>query len=224
MKIFALVPVKKFDSSKSRLSSVLNVDERKKLSELLLMNTISVLTKSSAISEIVIVSSDEVAMEIAKRNDAKFLRESKDHGVNAAIARADDYSSENGAEATLVIPQDLPLLMTADVNMICRKAESTERCLVICPSIRHDGSNALLRKPSRSLKTYYDEDSFNAHIRAATKVGIPIKVFLSKRIMVDLDTTEDIRILMKQRITNLPLDYLKSKLKTSLFTSDPTIN
>ncbi|MFY9795543.1 MAG: 2-phospho-L-lactate guanylyltransferase [Candidatus Nitrosopolaris sp.] len=224
MKIFALVPVKKFDSSKSRLSSVLNVDERKKLSELLLMNTISVLTKSSAISEIVIVSSDEVAMEIAKRNDAKFLRESKDHGVNAAIARADDYSSENGAEATLVIPQDLPLLMTADVNMICRKAESTERCLVICPSIRHDGSNALLRKPSRLLKTYYDEDSFNAHIRAATKVGIPIKVFLSKRIMVDLDTTEDIRILMKQRITNLPLDYLKSKLKTSLFTSDPTIN
>jgi 2-phospho-L-lactate guanylyltransferase len=224
MKIFALVPVKKFDSSKSRLSSVLNVDERKKLSELLLMNTISVLTKSSAISEIVIVSSDEVAMEIAKRNDAKFLRESKDHGVNAAIARADDYSSENGAEATLVIPQDLPLLMTADVNMICRKAESTERCLVICPSIRHDGSNALLRKPSRLLKTYYDEDSFNAHIRAATKVGIPIKVFLSKRIMVDLDTTEDIGILMKQRITNLPLDYLKSKLKTSLFTSDPTIN
>ncbi|MFZ0223794.1 MAG: 2-phospho-L-lactate guanylyltransferase [Candidatus Nitrosopolaris sp.] len=224
MKIFALVPVKKFDSSKSRLSSVLNVDERKKLSELLLMNTISVLTKSSAISEIVIVSSDEVAMEIAKRNDAKFLRESKDHGVNAAIARADDYSSENGAEATLVIPQDLPLLMTADVNMICRKAESTERCLVICPSIRHDGSNALLRKPSRLLKTYYDEDSFNAHIRAATKVGIPIKVFLSKRIMVDLDTTEDIRILIKQRITNLPLDYLKSKLKTSLFTSDPTIN
>lgn len=224
MKIFALVPVKKFDSSKSRLSSVLNVDERKKLSELLLMNTISVLTKSSAISEIVIVSSDEVAMEIAKRNDAKFLRESKDHGVNAAIARADDYSSENGAEATLVIPQDLPLLMTADVNMICRKAESTERCLVICPSIRHDGSNALLRKPSRLLKTYYDEDSFNAHIRAATKVGIPVKVFLSKRIMVDLDTTEDIRILMKQRITNLPLDYLKSKLKTSLFTSDPTIN
>jgi 2-phospho-L-lactate guanylyltransferase len=224
MKIFALVPVKKFESSKSRLSAVLKVDERKKLSELLLMNTVSVLTKSSAISEIVIVSSDEVAMEIARRNDAKFLRESKDHGVNAAIARADDYSSEGGAEATLVIPQDLPLLTAADVSTICRKAESPERCLVICPSVRYDGSNALLRKPSRLLKTYYDEDSFNAHVRAATKVGIPIKVFLSKRIMVDLDTTEDIKILMKQRITNLPLDYLKSKLKTTLLTSGPTIN
>ncbi|HYA82618.1 MAG TPA: 2-phospho-L-lactate guanylyltransferase [Candidatus Bathyarchaeia archaeon] len=213
MKIFALVPVKRFESSKSRLSSVLNVVERKELSELLLINTLSVLREASAISEIVIVSSDQVAMEIARRNGAKVLRESKDGGVNAAIARADDYSSENGAEATLVIPQDLPLLVAADVNMICRKAESADRCLVVSPSIRYDGSNALLRKPSRLLKTSYDEDSFNAHIRAATKVGIPIKVFLSKRIMLDLDTTEDIKILMNKAITNLPLDYLKSKLK-----------
>jgi 2-phospho-L-lactate guanylyltransferase len=219
MKIFALIPVKKFESSKSRLSALLNVDERKKLSELLLINTISVLTKSSAISEIVIVSSDEVAIEIARRNDAKFLRESEDHGVNAAIASGDDYSSKSGAEATVVFPQDLPLLMAADVNMICRKAESPERCLVICPSVRYDGSNALLRKPPQVLNTSYDEDSFNAHIRAATQVGIPVKVFLSKRIMVDLDTAEDIKILMKQRITNLPLDYMKSKLKTSLLTS-----
>jgi len=214
MKIFALVPVKRFESSKSRLSSVLNVVERKELSELLLTNTLSVLTQASAISEIVIVSSDEVAMEIARRNGAEVLRESKDNGVNAAIALADDYSFENGAEATLVIPQDLPLLIAADVNMICMKAEYPDRCLVVCPSIRYDGSNALLRKPSRLLKTYYDEDSFNAHIRAARKSGIPTKVFLSKRIMLDLDTTEDIKILMDQEITNLPLDYLKSKLKT----------
>jgi 2-phospho-L-lactate guanylyltransferase len=213
MKIFALVPVKRFESSKSRLSSVLNVVERKELSELLLANTLRVLTQASAISEIVIVSSDEAAMEIARRNGVEVLRESKDNGVNAAIALADDYSFESGAEATLVIPQDLPLLVAADVNMICMNAQSTDRCLVVCPSIRYDGSNALLRKPSRLLKTSYDKDSFKAHIRAAIKFGIPIKVFLSKRIMLDLDTAEDIKILMNQGITNHPLAYLKSKLK-----------
>ncbi|HYT46128.1 MAG TPA: 2-phospho-L-lactate guanylyltransferase [Methylomirabilota bacterium] len=216
MRIFALVPVKKFESSKSRLGAILSIDERIKLSELLLINTISVLKKSSAISEIVVVSSDEEATEIARKNDVKFLKEVKDHGVNAAIALADDYSSENGAHATVVIPQDLPLLTAADVNMLCRRAESPERCLVICPSIRFDGSNALLRKPSGLLKTHYDEDSFNAHIRAATQFGIPIKVFLSQRIMIDLDSTEDIKILMKKRITNLPVAYLKSKMRNSL--------
>jgi 2-phospho-L-lactate guanylyltransferase len=224
MKIFALVPVKKFESSKSRLGAVLSINERIKLSELLLINTISVLKKSSAISNIVVVSSDERAMEIARRTDAKFLKEAKDRGVNAAIAVADDYSSENRAHATIVIPVDLPLLTATDVNMMCRKAKSPERCLVISPSIRYDGSNALLRKPSRLLKTHYDEDSFNAHIRTATQFGIPIKVVLSQRIMKDLDSIEDIKILMNQRVTNPPVAYLKSKVRTSLLASDPTIN
>jgi 2-phospho-L-lactate guanylyltransferase len=224
MKIFALVPVKKFEGSKSRLGAVLSIDERIKLSELLLINTISVLNNSSSITNIVVVSSDEGAMEIARRTDAKFLKETKDHGVNAAIALADDYSSENRAQATMVIPVDLPLLTAADVNMMCRNAKSPERCLVISPSIRYDGSNALLRKPSRLLKTHYDEDSFNAHIRAATQFGIPIKVFLSPRIMKDLDSIEDIKILMNQQVTNPPVAYLKSKLRTSLFASDPTTN
>lgn len=224
MKIFALVPVKKFESSKSRLGAVLSINERIKLSELLLINTISVLKKSSAISNIVVVSSDERAMEIARRTDAKFLKEAKDRGVNAAIAVADDYSSENRAHATIVIPVDLPLLTATDVNMMCRKAKSPERCLVISPSIRYDGSNALLRKPSRLLKTHYDEDSFNAHIRAATQFGIPIKVVLSQRIMKDLDSIEDIKILMNQPVTNPPVAYLKSKVRTSVLASDPTIN
>ncbi|MDQ6866251.1 MAG: 2-phospho-L-lactate guanylyltransferase [Thermoproteota archaeon] len=224
MKIFALVPVKKFESSKSRLGAVLSINERIKLSELLLINTINVLKKSSAISNIVVISSDERAMEIARRTDAKFLKEAKDRGVNAAIAVADDYSSENRAHATIVIPVDLPLLTATDVNMMCRKAKSPERCLVISPSIRYDGSNALLRKPSRLLKTHYDEDSFNAHIRAATQFGIPIKVVLSQRIMKDLDSIEDIKILMNQRVTNPPVAYLKSKVRTSLLASDPTIN
>jgi 2-phospho-L-lactate guanylyltransferase len=224
MKIFALVPVKRFESSKSRLGAVLSINERIKLSELLLINTISVLKKSSAISNIVVVSSDERAMEIARRTDAKFLKEAKDRGVNAAIAVADDYSSENRAHATLVIPVDLPFLTATDVNMVCRKAKSPERCLVISPSLRYDGSNALLRKPSRLLKTHYDEDSFNAHLRAATQFGIPIKVVLSQRIMKDLDSIEDIRILMNQRVTNPPVAYLKSKVRTSLLASDPTIN
>jgi 2-phospho-L-lactate guanylyltransferase len=224
MKIFALVPVKKFESSKSRLGAVLSINERIKLSELLLTNTISILKKSSAISNIVVVSSDERAIEIARRTDAKFLKETKDRGVNAAIAVADDYSSKNRAHATIVIPVDLPLLTATDVNMMCRKAKSPERCLVISPSIRYDGSNALLRKPSRLLKTHYDEDSFNAHIRTARQFGIPIKVFLSQRIMKDLDSVEDIKILMNQRVTNPPVAYLKSKVRTSLLASDPTIN
>jgi len=183
------------------------------LSELLLRNTLGVLKKSSVLSQIVVVSSDDQAEKIARMNDVEYLREESDSGVNAAISRADDYSCEMGADATIVIPQDLPLLTNSALDAVCRKAEGQERCLVICPSIRYDGSNALLRKPSDVMRTFYENDSFNAHMRFAKKLKIALKVFLSDRIMIDLDTIEDVRILVERRTANGPAAYLKSKAR-----------
>ena len=186
------------------------------MSELLLRNTLGVLKKSSVLSQIVIVSSDDRAEKIARMSKVEHLREDSDSGVNAAISRADDYSCKMGADATVVIPQDLPLLTNSALDAICRKAEGQERCLVICPSIRYDGSNALLRKPSDLMRTFYENDSFNAHLRLAKKLKVSLKVFLSNRIMLDLDTIEDVRIVIERRTANGPVAYLKSKARDAM--------
>lgn len=212
MRTFAIVPVKRFDRSKSRLGAILSSGERRKLSELLLVNTIRTLQQSRAISSTIIVTSESSVVEIVGTTRAKFLKLDNDNGVNAALLLADKYSSQNGADATLVIPQDIPLLSATDINNLCSRAEPLARCIVICPSIRYDGTNALLRKPPRLMKTLYDKDSFNSHIRAAVKMNVPIRFFLSRRMMKDLDSAEDIRILMKEQVLNLPLAFLRSKL------------
>ncbi|HET7344654.1 MAG TPA: NTP transferase domain-containing protein, partial [Nitrososphaeraceae archaeon] len=155
MKIFAIVPVKRFENGKSRLAKVLSSADRIKLCELLLYDTLNTLKKASMISEVIVVSSDIRAWKIAKRYDVKFLKENTDSGVNGAVAFADDYCSEARATATIVIPQDLPLLLPEDIDRICESAREYEKCLVICPSLRYDGSNALLRKPSMLLQTHY---------------------------------------------------------------------
>jgi 2-phospho-L-lactate/phosphoenolpyruvate guanylyltransferase len=212
MRTFAIVPVKRFDRSKSRLGAILSSGERRKLSELLLVNTIRTLQQSRAISSTIIVTSESSVVEIVGTTRAKFLKLDNDNGVNAALLLADKYSSQNGADATLVIPQDIPLLSATDINNLCSRAEPLAKCIVICPSIRYDGTNALLRKPPRLMKTLYDKDSFNSHIRAAVKMNVPIRFFLSRRMMKDLDSAEDIRILMKEQVLNLPLAFLRSKL------------
>jgi 2-phospho-L-lactate guanylyltransferase len=212
MRTFAIVPVKRFDRSKSRLGAILSSGERRKLSELLLVNTVRTLQQSRAISSTIIVTSESSVVEVVGTTRAKFLKLDNDNGVNAALLLADKYSSQNGADATLVIPQDIPLLSATDINNLCCRAEPLARCIVICPSIRYDGTNALLRKPPRLMKTLYDKDSFNSHIRAAVKMNVPIRFFLSRRMMKDLDSAEDIRILMKEQVLNLPLAFLKSKL------------
>lgn len=213
MKIFAIVPVKRLENGKSRLATFLSSTERIKLCELLLKDTLSTLKKTSRISEVIVVSSDVQAEKIAKRYDAKFLKEDKDSGVNEAVAFADRYCSEARATATLVIPQDLPLLLPEDIDRICESAEGYEKCLVICPSLRYDGSNALLRKPSLLLQTHYENNSYQTHLKLARDIGANVNVILSRRIMTDLDTVEDVQNLIKESSIHKAVMYLRSMVR-----------
>ena len=213
LKIVAIVPVKNFERGKSRLTSLLTVKERIKLSELFLDNTLNTLTKTPVISQSVIISSDKRAEEIVKKYDAIFLGEKKDKGVNAAVALADTHISEYAVDASIVIPQDLPLLLPEDIECICTAAEKNERCLVICPSLRFDGSNALLRRPPLLLKTNYDNDSYNIHIKNAKASNASVMIIQIKRIMLDIDTIEDIIKLTEFSSTNKVVTFLKSKIK-----------
>jgi 2-phospho-L-lactate guanylyltransferase len=213
LKIFAIVPVKRLENGKSRLATFLSSTERIKLCELLLKDTLSTLKKTSRISEVIVVSSDVQAEKIAKRYDAKFLKEDKDSGVNEAVAFADGYCSEARATATLVIPQDLPLLLPEDIDRICESAEGYEKCLVICPSLRYDGSNALLRKPSLLLQTHYENNSYQTHLKLARDIGANVNVILSRRIMTDLDTVEDVQNLIKESSIHKAVMYLRSMVR-----------
>lgn len=218
MKVFAIVPVKNFESGKSRLASLLTVEERVKLSELFLDYTLNTLTNTSAISNVVVVSSDKRAEGIAKIHNVKFLQEKKNQGVNAAVALADVYISEYAVDATIVIPQDLPLLLPEDIERICTSAQEHEKCLVICPSLRFDGSNALLRRPPLLITTNYDNDSYNVHIKKAKASDAIIKIIKTKRIMTDIDTVEDVINLIKinsrnKDNINRAVGFLTSKIK-----------
>jgi 2-phospho-L-lactate guanylyltransferase len=212
MKTFAIVPVKKFENAKTRLSPILSADDRIQLSSLMLEDTLSVLGAVQSLKEIIVVSGDKRAGEIAARFGAKFLHEQKETGVNAAVKLADIYSSKKRADATVVIPQDLPLLDTIDVTMACDLAEKEAKCIVICPSLRYDGTNLLLRKPASVTETYYDNDSYETHIKSARERGIAVKLFLSKRLMTDLDTPEDVKQLAKESGSGKTLEFIKSRL------------
>lgn len=190
---------------------MLTLDERVRLSSLMLENTLEILSGAQALRKVIVVSSDKRAQEIAARYGANFLHEEKDSGVNSAVTIADSYCIKEGADATVVIPQDLPLLDAVDITMACRLAENEEKCIVICPSFKYDGTNLLLRKPPIALKTYYDSNSYETHIKTAKDLGISVKLFFSKKLMSDIDTQEDARQLVKESGASKVLEFLKAK-------------
>lgn len=209
MKAFAIVPAKNFENAKTRLSSLLTAEQRIQLSELMLDDTLRALAKAP-VERVVVVSGDRRAEQIAGRHGATFLHEERESGVNSAVALADAYSVEAGADATIVIPEDLPLLDPTDIAMMADLAAVEQKCIVICPSLRYDGTNALLKKPPMAIKTSYDNNSYESHIMAAQQLGIQVKLFFSKKLMSDVDTPEDAMQLAKEAGQGKALEFLKA--------------
>ncbi|HEY7570878.1 MAG TPA: 2-phospho-L-lactate guanylyltransferase [Nitrososphaeraceae archaeon] len=209
-KIFAVIPVKRFESSKSRLKFWLTDQSRVKLAELLLIDTLTTLTKSTTIDTIVVVSGDERAKYVCAKVGTKFLRQDIDNGVNDAVIAADAFSIKNGADATIIVPSDLPLLQPENIDLVAKASEYCEKCIVICPSLRHDGTNILLRKPINLIKTYYDDNSYARHIQEAVQINARIFAMLSDNVIIDLDTIHDVKMLARFDSNNsTALEFLK---------------
>jgi 2-phospho-L-lactate/phosphoenolpyruvate guanylyltransferase len=212
MKTYAIVPVKRFENAKTRLSSILDLDDRIRLSSLMLEDTVKILSSVPSLTQVLIVSPDKRAEELATKHGVNFLREEKEKGVNSAVALADSYCIKEAADATVVIPQDLPLLDAVEVSRACELAENESKCIVICPSLRYDGTNMLLRKPPSVIDTFYDTDSYNMHVKAAIKLGIPIKRLFSKTVMYDIDTPEDaLQLTEEEAVAARSLEFIKSR-------------
>ncbi len=208
MKITAIVPVKTFVDSKKRLSTILSVEERIRLSEAMLHDVLESVSNSASIDRILVVSGDSNVLPIAGRFGAAFLHEERERGVNAAVALADRLCADPGTEATVVIPQDLPLMLPSDIEMLCSSA-SEKRCVLVTPSHRYDGTNALLRRPPGIMETHYDEDSYEIHVQKAREKKAAVKIVLNRRLMLDLDEPADMQQILAANAENRTMSCLR---------------
>jgi 2-phospho-L-lactate guanylyltransferase len=213
MKLWVIVPVKRFENAKTRLSSILSPDERVTLSVIMLEQTLSVLAAGKMITAILVVSSDERARKLAESYGAEFVFEGNDNGVNSAVSLGDRHAMRSGADATLVIPQDLPLLNPEEIAELCKLAEHEDKCVVICPSQRYDGTNLLLRKPPNVIPTFFDRNSYPSHVSAAEQRRVPVRIYSSDKLMLDIDNPDDLMQLADKMVKNgnRVLDFLKQK-------------
>jgi 2-phospho-L-lactate guanylyltransferase len=191
-----IIPVKRLEKSKTRLSPFLDFDQRKNLTELLILDTLEkVITLKN--SQTILVCSETLRLP-SKFNDLVILNEKDSDlgdgggGVNIAIELANEYIGNNQFEESIIVPIDLPLMSVADLKTLLEFSKGFNNGICIVPSRRYDGTNVLLRKPNSIINTFYDNNSFYNHIKDATKKKRSIKVFNFESLMIDLDTIEDI--------------------------------
>jgi len=208
MKTAAFIPVKQFESSKTRLS--LTSNQKIVLTELMLKSTIIALKKCKNISTIVTISADERVKKISSFYDIKFIF-AKEKGVNYAVKVGDDICKQNLVSASIVVPIDLIFLDPKEIELLLSIASKLNKCSIIVPSVRMDGTNLLIRKPFSLYETSYDNNSYFNHVQSSRRTTAQTIVVNSANLSKDLDTMDDF-----DSITNHPmnrLSYLISRIQ-----------
>ena len=195
MKIAAIIPVKTFSNAKTRLE--LSQNQKENLCKIMLEEILHTISISPHIEKIIIVTREEKAVAIGKKFDAVIITDEKEEGVNSAVALADKYLVENNFDASIVFPQDIPFIKTQDIDFMLNY-QAPPNFVVVVPSRRFDGTNALMRMPIDLMKTHYDEDSYKIHMSTAKEHTLNVALIFVKRIMWDVDNFEDLSFLLDQ--------------------------
>ena len=190
----AIVPVKTFSKAKTRLN--LSYEKTEDLCKMMLEEVLQTISQSDIIEKITVVSKDESAFKIGKKFDVVEIYDEKEQGVNSAVAMADKYFLDEGFGATIVFPQDVPLMQTDDIRTLY-DFQMHGKCVLVVPSRRFDGTNALFRSPVDVMETHYDEDSYKIHLTTANNKSAKSALVLIRRIMLDVDEPEDLQTILK---------------------------
>ncbi len=195
MKIAAIIPVKTFSNAKTRLE--LPSKKNEEFCKIMLEEILQTLHISPKIEKIILITKEQKAIELGKKYDTITIIDDEEKSVNDAVSLADKYLLENNFDASIVFPQDIPLIKTQDIDLIL-KYQMHPNFVIIIPSRKFDGTNALVRMPTNIMKTHYDNDSYRNHMKTAKEHTLNVAMVFVKRIMLDVDDQEDLNLLLEQ--------------------------
>jgi len=203
-----LVPIKNTASAKQRLASVLDQPARAQLARTMLADVLTTLYEWKNRPKVGIVTSDPYAIKLAAEYRFEVIPDPDNPGETGAIEMATRVCAERGEESTLVIPADIPLIESWELEEIFKHAPAEGSVLV--PAGDGRGTNAALRLPANLFPLRFGNDSFKPHHAAAQATGKPCVVLSLPGIAVDVDNPPDL-----QQLLSLPGNTRAQRLARS---------
>jgi 2-phospho-L-lactate/phosphoenolpyruvate guanylyltransferase len=184
-----LVPVKNLVDAKQRLSSILSPHERFELAQAMCEDVLQALANWQHRPPVAVVTNDAFARDLAARFNFEVVADDSSGETNA-IEMATAICSECGANSTLVMPADIPLIEVSELQRIVDSAPPRGALLV--PDAAGRGTNAAWRSPANLFPLRFGNDSFLPHLAAAKAAGHPCIVLKLAGIARDVDRPEDL--------------------------------
>ena len=192
-----LVPVKHLENAKQRLSSVLNPEARRELAQAMCADVLETLAGWRQRPAVTVVTSDPFTVNLAANLGFEVLRDEIDPGETGAIEMATAFCRERGVSYALVLPADIPLLQSSELDKILELAPP--RGSVLVPDAAGRGTNAAYRAPADLFPLRFGNDSFLPHRAMAQATGCPCVVLDLPGIALDVDRPENLHALAAAR-------------------------
>jgi len=179
-----VIPAKRLDRAKERLSAGLSPDARKRLVLAMLSD---VAAAAAAVGPTWVLCSDDEAAEAAAQAGAHAVSDAvPDAGLNASLDVALRFAVPDGFDSAVVVASDLPCVTAADLAAV------PEAAVVLAPSADGSGTNLLALSPPDVIPTRFGPASRTAHEELARRAGIAPILVDSPRLAADVDTPDDL--------------------------------
>jgi 2-phospho-L-lactate/phosphoenolpyruvate guanylyltransferase len=188
-----LVPVKNLSGAKQRLAAILDQPARTQLAQAMLLDVLACVAAWPHHPEVGIVTSDPCALQLAHQFHFTVIADNANRGETDAIEIATRFCESHDIDSTLVIPGDIPLIQSWELEKIIAAAPVEGSVLV--PAADGRGTNAIFRRPAGLFPARFGNDSFKPHHAAAHATGKPCVVLPLPGIALDVDNPEDLRTL-----------------------------
>lgn len=196
-RIWALVPVKTFHSAKSRLASMMSVEDRHTLALAMTWDVVTALKHSQLIARVVTVSDISALNHLIGLDGIDHFHTRRAQGLNQDLTIAARWAQSQGATHVLIVHADLPQLTPQAVNGFLAGARDMPASQIrIAACKQGTGTNLLLAPVPLPLSLVFGKSSLARFRRIATAADISVDVVHDASLANDIDNPEDFRALM----------------------------
>ena len=188
----ALIAIKERARCKTRLADVLSPPERIDLVRSMLTAVLAAAGNAQTVHQVIVISPerDTVPAEIPVLADTG-------ESLNTALVQAHTMVREFGCHEIVVLPADLPLITSAEIDELVRAARTGG--FAMATDAAGVGTNALCLMSTQPCRFQFGPDSRRLHLQEAQRLGLSPQVVHLAGLEFDVDSSADLDLLDGQK-------------------------
>ena len=192
--MWAIIPINEFSRSFTRLSSLLDLEQRMELAKNLSGRLIQILLAVDEVEKVILFTCEKNWPGEMQHSKLVLKKDKDKKPLKQKIDSVADWAYGSGAKKMMYLSIDLPIVEKKDITQII---DSHKHGLTLVQAKKDGGTNALIADLPRKINFQFGADSFRKHLEAAKLEKLKTNIQSTEGLSFDLDDHDDWELLIK---------------------------